>query len=30
MIDVYLKHDNMQKNGMFYALICINNHILLV
>ena len=22
-----LKHDNMHKNGIFFALICINNHI---
>ena len=25
MIDIHLKHDNMHKNGMFYALIYINN-----
>ena len=28
MIDIYSKYDNMHKNGMFYALICINNHII--
>ena len=28
MIDIYSKHDNMHKNGMFYALICFNNHII--
>ena len=27
MIDIHSKYDNMHKNGMFYALICINNHI---
>ena len=29
MIDMYSKYDNMHKNGMFYALICINNHIII-
>ena len=29
MIDIYSKHDRMQRNGMFYDLICINNHIIL-
>ena len=28
MIDMHSKYDNMYKNGMFYALICINNHII--
>ena len=28
MIDMHLKYDNMHKNGMFYALICINNHVI--
>ena len=28
MIDMHSKYDNMHKNGMFYALICINNHII--
>ena len=28
MIDIHSKHDNMHKNGMFYALICIKNHII--
>ena len=28
MIDMYSKYDNMHTNGMFYALICINNHII--
>ena len=28
MIDIHSKRDNMGKNGMFYALICINNHII--
>ena len=27
MIDICSQHDNMHKNGMFYALICISNHI---
>ena len=26
MIDMYSKHENMYKNEIFYALICINNH----
>ena len=26
MIDIHSKHDNMHENGMFYALICIQNH----
>ena len=29
MIDMNSKHDNMHKNEMFYALICINNHIII-
>ena len=28
MIDIHSKHDNMHKSGMFYALICINDHII--
>ena len=28
MIDMHSKYDNMHKNGMFYALICINNCII--
>ena len=28
MIDMHSKYDNMHTNGMFYALICINNHII--
>ena len=28
MIDMHSKNDNMHTNGMFYALICINNHII--
>ena len=27
MIDIHSKYDNMDKSGMFYAVICINNHI---
>ena len=27
MIEMHSKYDNMDKNGMFYALICINNHV---
>ena len=27
MIEMHSKYDKMHKNGMFYALICINNHI---
>ena len=26
MIDMHSEYDNMHKNGMFYALICINNY----
>ena len=26
MIEMHLKYDNMHRNGMFYALFCINNH----
>ena len=26
-MDMHLKYDNMHENGMFYALICINNHV---
>ena len=29
MIDMHSKYDNMPKNGMFYALICNNNHIII-
>ena len=25
---VHSKYDNMHKNGMFYALICLNNHVI--
>ena len=28
MIEMHSKYDNMHQNGMFYALICINNHII--
>ena len=28
MIDMHSKYDNMHTNEMFYALICINNHII--
>ena len=28
MIDMHSKYVNMHKNGMFYALICINSHII--
>ena len=28
MIDNHSKYDNMHRNGIFYALICINNHVL--
>ena len=28
MINMHSKYDNMYKNEMFYALICINNHII--
>ena len=28
MIDMHSKYDNMHKNGMFYALICTNNHVI--
>ena len=28
MIDMHSKYDNMYKNVIFYALICINNHII--
>ena len=28
-IDIHSKYDNMHKNGMFYALIYINNHIII-
>ena len=27
MIDMHLKYDNMPTNGIFNALICINNHV---
>ena len=29
MIDMNLKYDNMHKNVIFYAEICINNHIIM-
>ena len=29
MIDIHPKYDNMHKNGMIYALIFINNHIII-
>ena len=29
MIDMPSMYDNMHKNGMFYALICINNHVII-
>ena len=29
MIDMHSKYDNMHKNEMFYALIYINNHIIM-
>ena len=29
MIDMHSKYDNMHKNGMFCANICINNHIII-
>ena len=28
MIDIHSKYDNMNKNVMFYGLICINNHVI--
>ena len=28
MIDMLLKYDNIHKNRMFYAFICINSHII--
>ena len=28
MIEMHSKYDNMHTNGMFYVLICINNHVL--
>ena len=27
MIEMHSKYDNMHENGMFYTLICINNHV---
>ena len=27
MIDMQLKYDNMHTNGIFNALICVNNHV---
>ena len=27
MIELHSKYDNMNTNGMFYALICINNYV---
>ena len=27
MIEIYLKYDNMQTNGIINAFICINNHV---
>ena len=29
MIDMHSKYDNMHKKGIFYALICINSHIIM-
>ena len=29
MIDMHSKYDNMHKNEMFYAFICINNHVII-
>ena len=29
MIDMYRKYDNMNKTGIVYTLICINNHIII-
>ena len=29
MIYIGSKHDNMHDNGMFYVLICINNHLII-
>ena len=29
MVDMHSKYDNMHKNGIFYAKICINNHIII-
>ena len=26
---MHSNYDNMDKNGMFYALICINNHVII-
>ena len=28
MINIHSKYGNLHKNGVFYALICINNHII--
>ena len=28
MIDMHSKYDNKHKNKMFYAVICVNNHII--
>ena len=28
MIDMHSKFDNMHKNEMFYALLCINSHVI--
>ena len=28
MIRMHSKYDNMHMNGIFYALICINNHVI--
>ena len=28
MMNMHSKYDNMHRNGMFYALICFDNHIL--
>ena len=28
IIDMHSKYDNMHKNEMFYALVCINNYII--
>ena len=29
IIDMHSKYDKMHKNGMFYALICINIHVII-
>ena len=29
MIEMHSNYDNMHTNGVFYALICINNHVMI-